>query len=94
MSAREDKFTRSGKQMLAIRDHLDDFVQWHSRDQRVVLDGCTVVQVGNLVLRLDLGHDLLEGEVLLGESLGDGFPDSSGSISSWESESSVRSPVN
>ena len=93
MSRGVDELARSGPQVLGVVDDLDNLVQGHSGDERAVGDRGTVGEVSDLLVALDADDVLVEGEALLGQSLGDGLPDSSSSVTSGEAESSVGSPV-
>lgn len=80
---------------LLVADLLHEVVNSHGGDQLVVANGGAVTQSNSLVASVDLGDLALltEASLLLGESVGNGNPDASGTTTSGETESSVRSPV-
>lgn len=90
---REDELARDGAEVLCLVDDLGDEVERGGRDHRAVRDGGAVRKVGNLLVSLDTLDRLVEGEALLRESLGDGLPDTSSTVTGREAESGVGTPV-
>lgn len=80
---------------LLVAHLLDKVVNSHGVDELVVANGAAVGKGDNLLLSIDLGDltSLAESLLLLGESLGDGDPDTTGTIAGRESESGVGTPV-
>lgn len=80
---------------LLVAHLLDKVVNSHGVDELVVANGAAVGKGDNLLLSIDLGDltSLAESLLLLGESLGDGDPDTTGTITGRESESGVGAPV-
>ncbi|KAI6762824.1 hypothetical protein HG530_008804 [Fusarium avenaceum] len=80
---------------LLVTHLLGEVVNGHGVDELVVADGAAVGEVGNLLLGIDLGDCTLltESLLLLGDGLSDGDPDTTGTITGRESESSVGAPV-
>ena len=74
---------------------LHKLVDSHGGDQLLVLDGLPVLQGNGVSLGIDL-RDLAilsKGSILLWQSVRDGDPDTTGTISGGESESVVGPPV-
>lgn len=80
---------------LLVADLLHELVDSHGGDQLLVADGGAISQSDGLVAGVDLGNLALltEASVLLGESVGNGNPDTTGTTTGGETESSVRTPV-
>lgn len=92
---------RRVKEILAERDELlvahglDQLVNSHGRNQLLVTNGGTVAQANDLLGSVDLGDLslLAKSLLLIRESVGDGNPDTTGTIASREAEGSVGAPV-
>lgn len=74
---------------------LDEVVDSHGVDQGAIANGGAVGHGDGLVGGVDLGDLTRLAELLLlgGESVGDGDPDTTGTVPSGESESGIGSPV-
>lgn len=92
---------RRVKEILAERDELlvahglDQLVNSHGRNQLLVTNGGTVAQANDLLGGVDLGDLslLAKSLLLIRESVGNGNPDTTGTIASGEAEGSVGAPV-
>lgn len=73
-------------------DDVDNFIQGHSRDHRVVLDFRAIRHVSNFVLALDGDYAGVELESVCWQSLCDRFPDTACTVLCRESESGIRAP--
>lgn len=80
---------------LLVTDLLHELVDSHGGDQLLVADSGAISQSDGLVVGVDLGNLALltEASLLLGESVGNGNPDTTGTTTGGETESSVRTPV-
>lgn len=80
---------------LLVAELLGEVINGHGVDELVITDGAAIGEVGNLLLGVDLGDLTLLAEslLLLGNGLSDGNPDTTGTITGGESESSVGAPV-
>lgn len=80
---------------LLVAHLLDEVVDSHGVDQGAVANGGAVGHGDGLVRRVDLGNlaRLAEALLLGGKSVGDGDPDTTGTVPSGESESGIGSPV-
>lgn len=80
---------------LSVVHSLGEVVDGHGGDQLSVTNGGAVGEGDSLVVGVDL-HDLVVGAVagvLLGESVGNGNPDTTSTIAGGETEGSVGTPV-
>lgn len=80
---------------LLVAHLLGEVVDSHGVDQLAIANGGTVGEVDNLVLSVDFGNLTLLAEalLLLGKSVGDGDPDTTGTIAGGEPEGSVGAPI-
>jgi hypothetical protein len=80
---------------LLVTDLLTQSINSHGGDELLVTDGGTIGQSDNLGAGVHLGDlsVLTEASLLLGESVGDGNPDTTGTITGRETEGSVGTPV-
>ena len=83
-----------GHQLLVVHG-LSQEVDGHGGDQLLVADGGTVGQGDGLVVGVDLADLALiaEAGVLLGDGVGHGNPDTTGTVAGGEAEGSVGAPV-
>ena len=80
---------------LSVVHGLGEVVDSHGGDKLLVTNGGTISQGDGLVVGVDL-LDLVLGAVagvLLGEGVGNGNPDTTGTVAGGETESSVGTPV-
>lgn len=89
----EETLTESGE--LLVAHGLDQVVNSHGRNQLLVTDGSTVAQGNDLLCCIDLRDlSLLTKSLLVvREGVGDGNPDTTGTVTSREAEGSVGAPV-
>lgn len=80
---------------LLVAHLLDEVVDRHGVDELAVANGGAISEVDNLLLSIDLGDLALLAEalLLLGQSVGDGDPDTASAVAGRESESGVGAPV-
>ena len=80
---------------LLVVHSLDQVVNGHGGNQLLVADSGTVLHGDNLLGSVHLGNGTLLAEslVLVGESVGDGDPDTTGTVTSRELESGIGAPV-
>ena len=80
---------------LLVAHLLGKLVDGHGVDQLVVADGGSISERDNLLLGVDLGHLtlLVEALLLLGDSVGNSNPDTTGTVTGREAESGVGAPV-
>lgn len=80
---------------LLVAHLLNEVVDSHGVDQGTIANGGAVGHGDGLVRRVDLGNlaRLAEALLLGGKSVGDGDPDTTGTVPSGESESGIGSPV-
>jgi hypothetical protein len=80
---------------ILVANLLDEVVDSHGVDQSAIANGGAVGQGNGLLGGVDLGDltRLAEALLLGGKSVGDGDPDTTGTVPSGESESGIGSPV-
>lgn len=80
---------------LLVTDLLAQGINSHGGDELLVTDGGTIGQSDNLRVGVHLSDlsVLTEASLLLGESVGDGNPDTTGTVTGRETEGSIRTPV-
>lgn len=80
---------------LLVAHGLDELVHSHGGDELLVLDGGAVGELDGLLGSINLADltVLAEAGLLLGESVGNSNPDTTGTIASREAESGVGAPV-
>lgn len=80
---------------LLVLHLLDELVNSHGVDQLAVADSGAIAQSDNLIVGVDLGDLTLLAKdlLLLGQSLGHGDPDTTGTVTGREAESGVGAPV-
>jgi hypothetical protein len=80
---------------LLVAHFFDELIDSHSVHQLAIADGRTIGEGDLLLSGVDLDNlALLTVHLLLGgQSIGDGDPDTTGTIASWEPESGVGTPT-
>ena len=80
---------------LLVAHLLGEVVDRHGRDQPLIADGGAVLELDSAVVGVNLGHLALlaEAGLLLGDGIGHGDPDTTGTAVGGETERSVGTPA-
>jgi hypothetical protein len=74
---------------------LNKLINSHGGNELLVTNGLAILQGNGLGIGIDLGDSTLgtKSGVLLWQSVGNSDPDTTGTVTSWETESGVWTPV-